>query len=205
MKRATTLLAIVITAGLVLLTGCSSNSSQPGPAVSPVPAAASSAQPIAATQQSNAAPIDGYSVTVPKLSVDKAPLVPLGLNADHTIQVPPLADPKELGVYDKGPLPGANGPAILLGHVNASGVDGAFARLSSLKPGDTITTTAPGSVTTRFSVYKTQVVPKDRFPTSSVYSDTPGPELRLITCGGDLDRTAHNYLSQVIVWAKKAD
>jgi hypothetical protein len=55
-----------------------------------------------------------------------------------------------------------------------------------------------------FAVYKAATVPKTAFPTAAVYSDTPGPELRLLTCGGDLDRTAHNYLSNVIVWAKAA-
>ena len=41
------------------------------------------------------------------------------------------------------------------------------------------------------------------FPTAAVYSDTTDPELRLITCGGTLDRSAHNYLGQTIVYATK--
>lgn len=37
-----------------------------------------------------------------------------------------------------------------------------------------------------------------------VDTDTPSPELRLITCGpGPLDSTGHNYLNQTVIWAKK--
>ena len=43
-------------------------------------------------------------------------------------------------------------------------------------------------------------MPKERFPTAQVYSDTRGPEIRLVTCGGDLDRQASSYLSNVIAY-----
>ena len=54
-----------------------------------------------------------------------------------------------------------------------------------------------------FTVTRTDTVPKAEFPTAAVYSDTKGPELRLITCGGTLDRSAHNYLGQTIVYATR--
>lgn len=159
-------------------------------------------QSIAYGQQSTAPPLDGYQVSVPKLHVAGAQLVPLGLNGDHTIQVPPLSAPQELGVYDKGPRPGDLGPAIILGHVNSGGQDGAFAHLDTLRSGDEVDTIGPtGPV--KFRVYKAQVIAKGAFPTKDVYSDTPGPELRLITCGGELDASQHNYLSNVIIWARK--
>ena len=198
MKRATTLpfFAVLAVAGAVFA-GCNANDQS-----APAPPGASGS--IAEAQQVQAAPLPGYQVSVPELHLDAAPLVPLGLNPDGTIQVPPLSKPKELGVYTKGPMPGQNGPAIILGHVNSGGVDGAFAHLPDLKAGDTVTTTAPGGQTTKFKVYRTQVVDKAGFPTSGVYSDTKGPELRLITCGpGPLDSSGHNYLKQTIVYAKK--
>lgn len=186
-----------ILAFVALLAGCSStapdDTGQGGEGAS-----------IAAQQQSTAAPLADYTVTVPALQLANAPLVPLGLNGDGSIQVPPLSAPRELGVYDKGPLPGQNGPAVILGHVNAGGVDGAFAKLDGLKVGDEVDTAAPGGAVTKYTVYRTATVPKSSFPTAEVYSDTPGPELRLVTCGGQLDQAAHNYLDQVIVWARKA-
>lgn len=200
---------IVAVALLALVAGCSSSTTlgtptTPTTTTAHPTGAGARAQSLAAQQQSTAPPLDGYAVSVPAIGVAGARLVPLGLNADHSIQVPPLSAPRELGVYSRGPLPGQAGPAVILGHVNANGAEGTFRHLEALKVGDEINTRAPGGQTTRFVVYRTATVPKDAFPTSQVYSDAPTPELRLITCGGALDRTAHNYLSNVIAWARKA-
>ena len=46
--------------------------------------------------------------------------------------------------------------------------------------------------------------PKDRFPTRAVYGDVAGPELRLITCGGELDRAARSYRDNIVVYARMA-
>ncbi|MDQ4130605.1 MAG: class F sortase, partial [Actinomycetota bacterium] len=45
-------------------------------------------------------------------------------------------------------------------------------------------------------------VAKEAFPTARVYGNTPGPELRLITCGGVFDSTSGHYRDNVIVYAK---
>jgi hypothetical protein len=193
----------------VLLAGCASTANDdtdPG-GVTPVGPQPTAVAPVAAgsiaeAQQSNGAVVPGYTVSVPKLGLTDVSLVALGLNPDHTIQVPPLAQPGELGVYAKGPMPGQVGPSVILGHINSGGTAGAFAHLADLRVGDEVTTTGPG-LRTRFRVYRTQVIDKAEFPTHDVYSDAPGPELRLISCGGQLDQAAHNYLGQVIVYARK--
>ncbi|MEJ2862561.1 class F sortase [Actinomycetospora flava] len=128
-------------------------------------------------------------------------LVPLGLNPDKTVEVPPVSRPEQAGVYINGPTPGDPGPAVVLGHVNGAGRPGVFARLAELRPGDEVDVTRLDGRTATFRVYRTDTVNKDDFPTSAVYSDTPGAELRLITCGGDLDRAANSYLSNVLVYA----
>jgi hypothetical protein len=76
-----------------------------------------------------------------------------------------------------------------------------FFRLGAVQPGDTVRVArADGSVAT-FRVTRVASYPKDRFPTLEVYGNTPGPELRLITCGGDFDRTARSYLDNIVVYA----
>ena len=40
-----------------------------------------------------------------------------------------------------------------------------------------------------FRVSETVMVLKDEFPTDQVYGPTSEPTLRLITCGGDFDRS----------------
>lgn len=179
---------------LVLVTSACSNSSSSAP-----PASGGS---LAEGQQSTAGPVGGYTVSIPKLNVTSQ-LIGLGLNPDHSIQVPPLADPMQAGVYTKGPMPGQVGPAVVLAHINASGKPGFGAGFHDLVAGDTINVSTPtGPVT--FRVTRTDTVPKAEFPTAAVYSDTKDAELRLITCGGTLDRSAHNYLGQTIVYAAKA-
>jgi sortase (surface protein transpeptidase) len=189
MSRRRSAAAVVVAALLALLaTACASGTD--GAATS-----------LAAGQQSDAGPVSGYTLTIPKLH-ESSPLVGLGLNPDKSIQVPPLSDPMQAGVYTKGPMPGQGGPAVVLAHINADGKPGFGADFHTLTAGDRIDVATPtGPVS--FAVTRTTTVPKAEFPTAAVYSDTPGPELRLITCGGTLDRSAHNYLGQTIVYATK--
>ena len=46
-----------------------------------------------------------------------------------------------------------------------------------------------------------QAYPKDDFPTLEVYGNTDGPELRLITCGGEFDRGTGHYVDNTVVYA----
>lgn len=128
-------------------------------------------------------------------------LVSLGLNPDKTVAVPPVSQPKQASWYNKGPTPGALGPAVILGHVNGGGQDGIFARLHELKPGDQVKVARKDGKTALFTVTKLEQTPKNTFPTLAVYGDTQGAELRLITCGGSFDKGRRSYLDNIIVYA----
>jgi sortase (surface protein transpeptidase) len=93
---------------------------------------------------------------------------------------------------------------VILGHVNGNGKPGIFGRLHELKAGDEIQIRRTDGGTAKFTVRKVDEVPKAQFPTDTVYGDTPGPELRLITCGGQFDHTAHSYRDSIIVYAVPA-
>jgi sortase (surface protein transpeptidase) len=128
-------------------------------------------------------------------------LVPLGLNADRTVEVPPVEAPMQAGWYEHSPTPGQTGPSIVLGHVDGGGQDGIFARLHELAPGDEIRIGREDEQVARFVVERTEQFPKTEFPADQVYGDTKGPELRLITCGGSFDEAANSYRDNVIVFA----
>lgn len=128
-------------------------------------------------------------------------LVPLGLNPDQTVEVPPVSQPLQAGWYKLGPTPGAIGPAVILGHINGGGQPGIFARLHELKPGDQVKVSRADGKTALFTVTKLQQVSKDSFPTAQVYGDTTQAELRLITCGGSFDRSKHSYVDNIVVFA----
>jgi LPXTG-site transpeptidase (sortase) family protein len=172
-------------------------------------------QPVAAQQQEQqTAPEDGgtvnglpksdpVSVDVPKIGA-KSTLVPLGLNPDNTVEVPPVTQPKQAGWYSNGPTPGEIGPSVILGHVDGNKQPGIFYRLKELAPGDKISVARKDGSNVKFVVTKVDQVAKDTFPTEAVYGDTDDAQLRLITCGGAFDKAAHSYKDNIIVYAKLA-
>ncbi|MFD1049297.1 class F sortase, partial [Kibdelosporangium lantanae] len=141
------------------------------------------------------------SVEIPKIGA-KSSLVSLDLNADGTVQVPPVSTPMQAGWYDKAPTPGETGPAVILGHVDGNKQPGILFRLKDVAKGDDVLVTRQDGRHLRFVVDRVEQVAKDAFPTDEVYGDTTGPELRLITCGGVFDHAAHSYKDNIVVFAK---
>lgn len=139
-------------------------------------------------------------VTVPSIGASSS-LIPLGLQPDGELAVPPLSNPMQASWYDKSPTPGSLGPAVVLGHVNGNGKQGIFADLGRVKAGDQVLVDRADGQTAVFTVSHVDTVPKSNFPSHDVYGDTPDSEIRLITCGGVLDKADHNYLSNIIVYA----
>jgi len=106
--------------------------------------------------------------------------------------------------WAEGPRPGQRGPAVIVGHVDWERRPAVFFRLDALRRGDLVYVDRADGTTGRFRVNGTRQVPKDRFPTELVYAPSLEPALRLITCGGEFDRTAKNYRDNVIVFAVPA-
>lgn len=170
---------------------------RPGPA--PVAAAwvAAGAKGVVDAASMRAGGPPPVRIEIPSIGVS-APVDPLGLNRDGTMQVP--ADFARAGHYTGGPVPGDVGPAVIVGHVDSRRGPAVFYRLGELRPGaEVIVHRADGS-SVAFLVERSKQVPKDAFPTEEVYGPTPGPSLRLITCGGTFDRSSRHYLDNVIVF-----
>jgi sortase (surface protein transpeptidase) len=125
----------------------------------------------------------------------------LGQTADGTMEVPaPGPHYDEAGWYRYSPTPGSIGPAVIVGHVDSAKYGpSVFARLGSLRPRDKVRVTrADGSVAV-FAVDDVRRFRKARFPTQLVYGDTDHAALRLITCGGPLERG--HYRDNIVVRA----
>jgi sortase (surface protein transpeptidase) len=174
---------------------------------SPSPSAApqTSAQPSASPPPVVVAMAESKPVriTIPKINAESS-LIPLGLAADGTLAVPPVSKPLQAGWFTGGPTPGEDGPAVIVGHVDGVKRPGIFYRLRELAVGDAVAVARADGTTAKFVVSDKQQVAKSRFPTDRVYDETPGPELRLITCGGAFDRPTRNYLDNLIIYAKLA-
>lgn len=163
-----------------------------------------------------AEPVEGPDVTVtataaapaptdlqiPAIGVRTAtPLVPLGLDDDNHMQVPPVEQPEVAGWFRPGRWPGETGPAVVAAHVNGGGRPGLFARLHELSPGAEIFVDRQDGSRLTFRVTRVGSYDKDAFPTKAVFGDVPNPQLVLITCGGSFDTAAQSYTDNTIVWS----
>lgn len=137
-------------------------------------------------------------VAIPSIDVNAAMPV-LGLNDDGTLEVP--TDYSHAGWYGLGPRPGEVGPAVIAGHVDSKTGPAVFYRLRELQPGDLVHVLYDSGHVATFEVRGSESVAKDAFPTAKVYSDTPAPALRVITCGGAFDRGSGHYRENVIAYA----
>jgi LPXTG-site transpeptidase (sortase) family protein len=122
----------------------------------------------------------------------------LGLNPNHTVQVP--ASFQEPGWYEYGPSPGQLGSSVILGHVDSYQGPAVFFRLRSLRPGDRLYVTLADGVKTQFTVREVAMYPKTNFPTVQVYGSHGYSALQLVTCGGVFDDRTRSYLSNVVVY-----
>jgi sortase (surface protein transpeptidase) len=195
---------LVAVAALVALTAIMPGDFRPTVGVPPTASQASAGQPAWTTPpspQQTALPRSiPVRVAIPAIEAVSS-LMPLQLNPDRTIQVPPVSNPLQAGWYSLGPTPGEEGPGVILGHVDGYDEPGIFFRLRELQPGDRVLVTRQDGITAQFVVQHSEQVPKDHFPTEKVYGATARPELRLITCGGRFDRRSGNYRDNVIVFA----
>lgn len=172
------------------------------------PATAFRAAPLVADARTSAAapvpvaPVLATVVDIPALKVH-SDLVALGVDASGAL-VPP-ASPSVAGWFTGSASPGEPGPTVIAGHVDSRSGPGVFFRLGDLDPGDEVTVGRSDGAVARYRVTAVTVVAKNAFPTDQVYGPTPLPELRLITCGGEFDRSAGRYLRNVVVSAVLAD
>ena len=166
-------------------------------------------QPAAGAAGSTGAAVKGpslhrsvpVSVDIPAIGVHSQ-LLRLGLNADGTVQVPPLTTSADQAAWLKySATPGQVGASVIEGHVDSYHGPAVFYRLGALHPGDTIDVTLADGVTGIFRVTGVREYAKDKFPAQVIYSDANYAALRLITCGGAFDYTTGHYLSSTVVFA----
>lgn len=199
-----------VLAGLVALVGVLAACGPSTPTSPPTltPAATPNTAPAPTINADKLAPV---AIRIPAIHVDGHHIRPLGLESDHTLQVPPVSEPLVAGWYTGAPVPGNPGSAVIAAHVDGNHQKGLFYNLSNLKPGDLIYVDRSDGQTAEFKVSKIGKYCKEAadctkgekpFPTSLVYSNQPEPELHLITCGGRYDAKNRNYLENWIAFAK---
>ncbi|MGJ9402915.1 class F sortase [Arthrobacter sp. KK5.5] len=140
---------------------------------------------------------------IPAIGVDTN-LMNVGLQDDGTIGVPPLLADSPAGWYDRGPTPGEQGPAVILGHVTALNQAGPaiFFKLGALRQGDEISVTRADNTVAVFTVNRLVQTPKPDFSSMETYGNTEDAQLRLITCGGEFDNRTGRHADNIVVYAE---
>jgi hypothetical protein len=151
-------------------------------------------------------PSIGVTAAVAPVGTVMAPAPFLGGQTVPTFAVPP--DGSSVGWWADGPLVGAPGMAIMLGHTQVGGGYAVFNRLGELHPGDQVTV-ADGTRAAQTDFRITQVVsdvPKnDPEALRKVLSDNAqGAQLALITCGGEFDRSYRASADNVVAFAAQS-
>ena len=131
----------------------------------------------------------------------EAPILPLGVVIETgQMEVPQNVD--EVGWYRYGPAPGRPGSAVLAAHVDMAGEGpGVFFHLDRLRIGDQVNVAFDDGTTSAFVVSHAERVPKGELNFDSLFSPGGEPLLRLITCGGDFNRTLRSYDDNIVITA----
>ena len=171
------------------------SSAVPAPTPSSPAAAPAAAAPAVLTRS------EPVTLEIPAIGV-RTDLLKLGLRENGSLDVPPTGSGAPASWYNGSPTPGERGPSVMLGHVNAlGGATGVFADLRKLTPGTDINVSRADGTTAMFTVDHGAQYSKDNFPTLEVYGNTPGAELRLITCDG-YDPATGLFDDNFVIYAK---
>jgi hypothetical protein len=184
-------LLVAVTLATVPLAAGGTAGAGVGPSSVPAPVPGVTLTPVA-----QPSPVEPVRLSLPTAGIDTA-LTGVTLDLSGSLGAPPAG----AGWYRQGPAPGAPGPAVIAGHVDGADGPAVFFRLAEVAVGDPVLVTRADGTTVRFTVTRVARQPKDDFAAAAVYGPTPDAQLRLITCGGDFDRTSGSYRDNVVVYA----
>jgi hypothetical protein len=141
-------------------------------------------------------------IVIPKLKTD-APIVQVGTEPDGALEIP--LNPKITGWWKYGAKPGAKvGTAIIAGHINYAGVEGALARIGTLNPGDRVYVYGLVAGTQKrleFRVTGVRTYIKKHLPYKEIFDQKSVGRLAIVTCGGPFDASTGNYLDNIVAYA----
>jgi sortase (surface protein transpeptidase) len=138
-------------------------------------------------------------VRVPRLGI-RGRLQRLDLASGHRLRVP--ADPRRVGWWSGGALPGTPGSTVLAGHVDGPAGPAVFNRLVHARRGDLITISTGAGRPLRYRVTAVRSYGKGRLPRRAVFGASNANRLRLVTCGGHFDPASGHYDENVVVYAR---
>lgn len=146
-------------------------------------------------------------LTIEKLGINKARILPMGVNDKGELDTP--NNIFDVGWYEASGKPGLGGTMIIDGHNGGPHVLGVFKSLPSLAGGDVITVERGDGVIYNYKVVESTTVAlseSDEYMATAARSPERGKEsVTLISCTGEWSQQQGTYLSRQFVRAVLAD
>ena len=137
-------------------------------------------------------------LTVEKLGINKARILPMGVNAKGELATP--NNIFDVGWYEASGKPGQGGTMIIDGHNGGPHVLGVFKSLPNLAEGDIITVERGDGVVYKYAVVENKAVllsESDAYMATAARSPEQGKEsVTLISCTGEWSQQQGTYLSR---------
>ncbi|MFE2285531.1 sortase domain-bontaining protein [Streptomyces sp. NPDC059443] len=119
--------------------------------------------------------------------VDAKVMVDLKIELSGELGVPdPDKEANAPGWWTARVTPGEKGVSVLVAHYDTKHGPALMKDVNKIKLGDVIEVPREDGRTARFKIREIEDVDKKNFPTAKVYGETERPELRLLTCGGEI-------------------
>lgn len=137
-------------------------------------------------------------LTISKIGVHKARVLPMGVNAEGELDTP--RNIFDVGWYEASGKPGQGGTMIIDGHNGGPHVLGVFKNTPNLANGDIITIERGDGVKYNYSVVENESIQLDKadaYMSTAAISPVKGKEsVTLITCTGEWSQSQGTYLSR---------
>ncbi|MER5729670.1 sortase [Streptomyces sp. NPDC002138] len=119
--------------------------------------------------------------------VDAKRMVGLTVDAAGELGVPDAETEADTpGWWTGGVTPGERGVSVLVAHFDTKFGPALMKDVKKIKLGDLVEVPREDGKTATFKIREIEDVNKKDFPTDKVYGATDRPELRLLTCGGEI-------------------
>jgi hypothetical protein len=142
----------------------------------------------------------GAHLIIPAIGVNTS-IEPVGLLADGDLAVPAQKPWETAGWYQYGPYPGDPGSAVIDGHLDRpGGLPAVFWNLRNLHVGDSIMVVNPGEKPLHFRVRNIEYYTPNNAPLPTIFGNTTGTFLNLITCAGQWIPTQHQTTLRLVIY-----
>lgn len=146
-------------------------------------------------------------LTVEKIDVKNARILPMGVNAGGELATP--VSIFDVGWYDGSGKPGQGGTMVIDGHNGGPHVHGVFKNLPDLAKGDIIKVERGDGKVFEYKVVENVTVPlaeSDAYMATALKSPEKGKEsVTLISCTGEWSQSRKTYLSRQFTRAVSVD